>query len=147
MIRENYSRNDAEKGSEGWSERWSEEWSEGWQVVKRGWRRVVDQTKKQKVPCVGYCDTTVWLIHTTKMTSCNFLIYSRWRHVVIWCWFYSRWPHVGTNYMIFSRWRHVTQSCPRVGLTRGSGRVGSGHNFAGFWRVGSGRVGSALRIF
>ena len=32
---------------------------------------------------------------------------------------------------------------PRVG----SGRVGSGHDFAGFWRVGSGRVGSALRIF
>ena len=27
---------------------------------------------------------------------------------------------------------------PRVG----SGRVGSGHDFAGFWRVGSGRVGS-----
>ena len=24
----------------------------------------------------------------------------------------------------------------------GSGRVGSGHDFAGFWRVGSGRVGS-----
>ena len=26
-------------------------------------------------------------------------------------------------------------------------RVGSGHDFAGFWRVGSGRVGSALWIF
>ena len=38
----------------------------------------------------------------------------------------------------------VPQSCPRVGWTRGSGRVGSGpgHDFAGFWRVGSGRVGS-----
>ena len=32
---------------------------------------------------------------------------------------------------------------PRVG----SGRVGSGHDFAGFLRVGSGRVGSPLRIF
>ena len=32
---------------------------------------------------------------------------------------------------------------PRVG----SGRVGSGHDFARFWRVGSGRVGSALRIY
>ena len=40
----------------------------------------------------------------------------------------------------------LMQSCPRVGWTRGSGRVGSGHDFAGFWRVGSGRVGSALRI-
>ena len=50
----------------------------------------------------------------------------------------------------------MTQSCSRVGWTRGSGRVrsgrvgsgrvgsgsGLGHDFAGFWRVGS-----ALRIF
>ena len=28
-----------------------------------------------------------------------------------------------------------------------AGRVGSDHDFARFWRVGSGRVGSALRIF
>ena len=33
----------------------------------------------------------------------------------------------------------VSQSCARVGWTRGSGRVGSGHDFAGFWRVGSGQ--------
>ena len=37
------------------------------------------------------------------------------------------------------------QSCPRVGWTRGSGRVGSGrvgsgHDFVGFLRVWSGRV-------
>ena len=31
------------------------------------------------------------------------------------------------------------QSCPRVGWTHGSGRAGSGHDFAGFWRVGSGQ--------
>ena len=35
------------------------------------------------------------------------------------------------------------QSCPRVGWTRGSGRVGSGHDFAGFGRVGSGRVSTS----
>ena len=35
--------------------------------------------------------------------------------------------------------RGLEQSCPRVGWTRGSGRVGSGHDFAGFWRVGSGQ--------
>ena len=34
---------------------------------------------------------------------------------------------------------HPEQSCPRVGWTRGSGRVGSGHDLAGFWRVGSGQ--------
>ena len=39
---------------------------------------------------------------------------------------------------------HVTimfpdQSCLRVGWTRGSGRVGSGHDFVGFCRVGSGQ--------
>ena len=40
------------------------------------------------------------------------------------------------------------QSCPRVGWTRGSGRVGSGHDFAGFWRVGSGRVSTSdLLVF
>ena len=35
---------------------------------------------------------------------------------------------------------------PRVGSGRvgfGSGRVGSGHDFAGFWRVGSGRVSTS----
>ena len=39
--------------------------------------------------------------------------------------------------------------CHRVvhGSDGPAGRVGSGHDFAGFWRVGSGRVGSALRIF
>ena len=47
----------------------------------------------------------------------------------------------------------MAQSCPRVGWTRGSGRVGSGrvgsgrvglgHDFAGFWRVGSGRVSTS----
>ena len=36
----------------------------------------------------------------------------------------------------------VNQSCPRVGWTRGSGRVGSR-----FCRILAGRVGSALRIF
>ena len=36
----------------------------------------------------------------------------------------------------------VPQSCPRVGWTRGSGRVGSR-----FCRILAGRVGSALRIF
>ena len=35
---------------------------------------------------------------------------------------------------------HMAQSCPRVGWTRGSGRVGSGR--VGSGRVGSGRVGS-----
>ena len=40
----------------------------------------------------------------------------------------------------------TSQSCPRVGWTRESGRVGSGHNFAGIWRVGS-DIGSTLRIF
>ena len=34
---------------------------------------------------------------------------------------------------------HPSQSCPRFGWTRGSGRVGSGHDFAGFRRVGSGQ--------
>ena len=45
--------------------------------------------------------------------------------------------------------KYQDQSCPRVGWTRGSGRAGLGHDFAGFWRVfgGSGRVGSALRIY
>ena len=33
----------------------------------------------------------------------------------------------------------VYKSCLRVGWTRGSGRVWSGHDFAGFWRVGSGQ--------
>ena len=37
----------------------------------------------------------------------------------------------------------MVQSCPRVGWTGGSGRVGSGHDFAGFWRVGSGRVSTS----
>ena len=37
---------------------------------------------------------------------------------------------------------YLCQSCPWVG----SGRVESGRDFAGYWRVGSGRVGSALRI-
>ena len=49
---------------------------------------------------------------------------------------------------IFNIWAlclaSLPQSCPRVGWTRGSGRVGSGrvgsgHDFAGFWRVGSGQ--------
>ena len=31
------------------------------------------------------------------------------------------------------------QSCPRVGLTRGLGRIGSGHDFARFWWDGSGQ--------
>ena len=35
------------------------------------------------------------------------------------------------------------QSFPRVGWTRRSGRVGSGHDFAGFWRVGSSRVSTS----
>ena len=33
----------------------------------------------------------------------------------------------------------IDQSCPRVGWTRRSGRVGSGPDFAGFCRVGSGQ--------
>ena len=33
----------------------------------------------------------------------------------------------------------TNQSCPRVGLDGPAGRVGSGHDFAGFWRVGSGQ--------
>ena len=37
----------------------------------------------------------------------------------------------------------IYRSCPRVGWTRGSGRVGLGHNFSGFWRVGSGRVSTS----
>ena len=37
---------------------------------------------------------------------------------------------------------------PRVGSGRvGSGRVGSGHDFAGFWRVGSGRVSTSDLLF
>ena len=39
----------------------------------------------------------------------------------------------------FKDFSDVAQSCPRVGWTGGSGRVGSGHDFAGFWRVGSGQ--------
>ena len=34
---------------------------------------------------------------------------------------------------------YLLQSCPRVGWTLDP-RVGSGHDFAGFWRVGSGWV-------
>ena len=37
----------------------------------------------------------------------------------------------------------INQSCPRVGWTCGSGRVGSGHDFAGFWWVGSGLVSTS----
>ena len=37
--------------------------------------------------------------------------------------------------------RDLFQSCPRVGWTRGSGRVGSGHDYAGFCLL-AGRVGS-----
>ena len=44
-----------------------------------------------------------------------------------------------STYYIFHRNRSLSQSCPRVRWTRGSGRVGSGHDFAGFWRVGSGQ--------
>ena len=41
----------------------------------------------------------------------------------------------------------MDQSCPRVGWTRGSGRVGSGRVTILPDFGGSGRVGSALRIF
>ena len=37
---------------------------------------------------------------------------------------------------------HVYQSCPRVGWTRGSGRVGSGRVGSRFCRILAGRVGS-----
>ena len=50
---------------------------------------------------------------------------------------------IGFENKELERWL-LRQSCPRVGWTRG---VGSGHDFTGFWRVGSGRVGSALRDF
>ena len=51
-----------------------------------------------------------------------------------------------------SRDSYPSQSCPRVGWTRGSGRVGSGRVGSGRVTIlpdfgGSGRVGSALRIF
>ena len=52
------------------------------------------------------------------------------------------------NFLLFI----LTQSCPRVGWTRGSGRVGSGRVGSGRVTIlpnfgGSGRVGSALKIF
>ena len=75
------------------------------------------------------------------------------RHSV--CWFQQYWG-VDTCEVAIRRpnlvWWSIAVDYPELSTGRmdprvGSGRIGSGHDFAGIWRVGSGRVSTSDFVF